>query len=535
MSYDAILARSPFIIYQPGGTATGLVVTSWTQVQKFIVAREGSAIVYIDDSVTSPATVPAATGITDGLGRLEIRPYRDNSDSFSTLVIDDGATLKGILRISGTVKVLADTKSATPGFDWDYSGAATPTVFVEDGGFIGNTTTATNPSIVVPAAESLAILFSNFGGVLVQMSTAFINVPAATSTIRIACSEASMFGPGSTVPVPASWITGPGESFISYDSRTIPTSNGGFPQSSAATQKSYQSDTQQFEMIFTATTPNVLGSIQNGSTPFFVPMLPKIGSLYCELEGFGGTGGGGGGSAGGAANGVGGGGSGGATLQRAFFTANLTNPLDITIGAGGTAGAAGVAPAGAGGTGGDGGSTYAQDATTTFILALLGGTSGGQGGGAVGGAPGLGGAAYPGGVLIPKFSESLPTQPYGAGFMLAGGAGGLMNTAGASGQGALTSLLLPSLDIVPWGGGPGGSSGAGEGGGGGGGGAGVIAPGSGGGSGQPSGTPGGNGGGASPNSGTGVGGGAGGAGAADNGGAGGTGSAGWAKLRFFAP
>lgn len=534
MGYDAIVARSSSIVYRPGGTPSGLVVTLWTQVQKFIAAREGTVIVYVDDSITSPAPVPGTTGVTDGLGRLEIRPYRENGNVLSTLVVEDGATLKGILRLSGTIMVLADTKSATPGFDWDYSGAATPTVFVEDGAFIGNTTTATAPSIVVPAAMTLAILFSNFGGVLVQMSTAFISVGFATSVVRVACSEASMFGPGSTVPVPASWITGAGESFISYDSRTLPASNGAFPLSSAATQKSYQSDTQQFEMIFTLSRANVLGSIQDGATPFFVPLLAKVGPLYCELEGYGGSGGGGGGQAGGAANGVGGGGSGGCQLQRAFFTANLLNPLNITIGAGGTPGAAGVAPAGNGGNGGDGASTYVQDATTTFILALLGGTSGGQGGQGGGSGPGRGGASYPGGVFVPNISDA-SGPPYGSGFVQAGGAGGAMNTGGTNGQGALTSLLLPSLDITPWGGGAGGSSGVGEGGGGGGGGAGVIAPGSGGGSGQPSGTPGGNGGGASPNSGTGVGGGAGGAGVADNGGAGGTGSTGWAKLRFFAP
>jgi hypothetical protein len=534
MSHDAILARSPSIIYQPGGTADGLVVTSWVQVQKFIAAREGAAIVYIDDSITSPAPVPGVTGVTDGLGRLEIRPYRENSNVPSTLVVEDGATLKGILRLSGTVRVLADTLGVTPGFDWDYSGAAAPTAFVEDGALIGNTTTATNPSIVVPGGDTLAILLSNFGGVLVQMSTAFISVPDATSIIRIACSEAQMFGPGSTVTVPASWITGAGESFISYDSRTIPASNGGFPQSSATTQKSYQSDTQQVEIIFTTSATNVLAAIQDGTTPFFEPLLPMVGSLYCELEGFGGTGGGGGGQAGGASNGVGGGGSGGAMLQRAFFTANLVNPLDVIVGAGGIAGAAGAAPAGSGGTGGDGGSTYVQDGTTTFILALLGGSSGGQGGAAVSGAPGRGGACYPGGVVIPNISD-VNGPPYGSGFMLAGGAGGAMNTVGTNGQGGLTSLLLPSLDTTPWGGGDGGSSGAGEGGGGGGGGAGVFAPGSGGGNGQTSGTPGGNGGGASPNSGTGVGGGAGGAGVTDNGGAGGTGSTGLAKLRFFAP
>ncbi len=65
MSYDAILARSPYIIYQPGGTPGGLTVTTWAQVQKFIAARQGSVTVFVDSSIVSPAPVDAATGITE--------------------------------------------------------------------------------------------------------------------------------------------------------------------------------------------------------------------------------------------------------------------------------------------------------------------------------------------------------------------------------------------------------------------------------------------------------------------------------------
>ncbi len=68
MSYDAIIARSPFIIWQPGGTASGVTVTTWAAVQKFIAAREGAVTVYVDDSITSPAPVPAGT--TDCEGRV---------------------------------------------------------------------------------------------------------------------------------------------------------------------------------------------------------------------------------------------------------------------------------------------------------------------------------------------------------------------------------------------------------------------------------------------------------------------------------
>jgi hypothetical protein len=92
MSYDAILARSPSIIYQPGGVAGGLVVTSWSQVQKYITARQGACIVYIDDSITSPAPIPSATGVTECFGRVELRPFEEDSINFVTLQIENGAT-----------------------------------------------------------------------------------------------------------------------------------------------------------------------------------------------------------------------------------------------------------------------------------------------------------------------------------------------------------------------------------------------------------------------------------------------------------
>jgi len=93
MSYDAILARSPSIIYRPGGVAGGLVVTTWAQVQKFIAAREGAVTVFVDDSIISPALVPGATGVTEGFGRLILDVYAGDSDAFSVLQIEDGATI----------------------------------------------------------------------------------------------------------------------------------------------------------------------------------------------------------------------------------------------------------------------------------------------------------------------------------------------------------------------------------------------------------------------------------------------------------
>lgn len=535
MSYDAILARSPSIIYQPGGVASDLVVTSWAQVQKFIAARQGSVVVYIDTSITSPATVPGVTGVTDGEARLELRPFRQDNHNYTMLIVEDGATLKGIDKISGTLAVFGDTMSATPAFAWDFTvtAAGVPWValYLEDGAFIGTTSTATNPAILVVAPDPVNIVVSGQGGIVQGAPAISVITVGAGALLQLFFYAASLengpfFAP--TFPISPQWVSGAGIVQIEYDSSTVALS-AGIQNTNAATNTLIQLDTNLVEMTFTVGIGNVLVTLQDGP----VVKLPKFGLLPCELEGFGGSGGGGGGQAGGAANGVGGGGSGGVPLQRGFFTFDLSHRLDILIGAGGTPGTAGAAPAGNGGNGSDGTSTEALDFTTNIALTLLGGSSGGQGGGP---GPGRGGATYPGGVFVPNISD-VNGPPYGSGFVQAGGIGGSMNNPGAFGQGALTSLLRPALPLptTPWGGGPGGSSGAGEGGGGGGGGAGITGPGSGGGSGQPAGTPGGNGGGTAPNSGSGAGGGAGGAGVTDNGGAGGTGSTGLAKLRFLMP
>lgn len=522
------------IIYRPGVASGADHVATWAEVQTLIASWDGKCVVFIDDSLVSPATVPGATGITDFLARGELRPFREDVENYATLVIEDGATLKGINKIAGTLAVFANTMSATPAFSWDYTAGAAgvpwPVLYLEDNAYIGTTATATNPAILVAAANPLNIVISGQGGVVQGAPAVSVISVANLALLQLFLYSAKLeAGPFSapTFPISPAWVSGAGSVQIEYDSSTVALS-AGIQNTNAATNTLIQLDTNLVEMTFSSFgVGNVLITLQDGP----VAKLPKFGTLLLEIEGYGGSGGGGGGQAGGAANGVGGGGSGGCLLQRSFFSFNLADRLDIIVGAGGTPGAAGVAPAGNGGNGGDGGRSYALDFNTNVILAVLSGTSGGQGGGP---SPGLGGATYPGGVLIPKLTEGIPAQPYGAGFMLAGGAGGAANTNGSAGQPGVSAQLIPGAG-VNWQPGQGGISGAGEGGGGGGGGAGVVAPGGPGGDGQPAGTPGGNGGGGAPFSGAGVGGGAGGAGVTDNGGAGATGAMGFVKLRFLMP
>lgn len=519
MSYDTILAKSPSIIYQPGGVSGGLVVTTWAEVQAFVALRQGAVIVYVDDSIVSPALVPGASGVTDFQGRGEIRPYRQDANNYSTLVIQDGATLKSLYRISSTIQVFAATTGVVPALDFDYTpnvvGTPEPLLFVDSGAFMGTTAAATDPAIVVPAGNVLQIAIVTLGGIELGSASAFISVPA-TATASIDLREGSGVSPGC--------VTGAGNLGFSADSSSLETTfsnpNGGFPPMPGVTgtYQQTQSDTRQAEIICLATTANVLSGVAG---------LPKIGSLRIQAEGFGGTGGGGGGEGG--ALGGGGGAGGGCQYSIGSFDANLANPLNVTVGAGGAAGGAGAAGHGAGGNGGDGSPSTVVDGTTAVCLAALAGSSGGQGGQAAG-QGGLGGANFP---QVLTGSAGAPQYPATViGFANSGGGGSATAVAGLQGNGGYVGFGGTG-GVTLFAGGAGGASAGAQGGGGGGGGAGPFQAGAvGGASTAAAGSPGAD---STDNKGNGAGGGAGGTGAGDAGGAGGAGKKGWVKLSFIVP
>jgi hypothetical protein len=221
MSHDSILARSPSIIFQAGGVASDLVVTSWAQVQKFIAARDSAVIVYVDDSI-APCNVPASTGVTDCQGRVEIRPRRQDGANFSTLTIDPGATLKGLYKLSGTIFLQCNPTGAVPSLDFDYSvGAfgdnAIPILFVEDNAAIGTATTATTPACVVPAGQQLNMFMENFAEVFIQSASALFSLSAGA--IMIVSARDSVFETATGV-IPPTWVQGPGRFELSYDAGT---------------------------------------------------------------------------------------------------------------------------------------------------------------------------------------------------------------------------------------------------------------------------------------------------------------------------
>jgi hypothetical protein len=532
LSYDTILAKSPSIIFRPGAASGGLAVATWAEVQEFVNLREGAVVVYVDDGVAA-AHVPAASGVTDFQGRGEIRAYRQDAANYSTLVIDDGATLKSIFRIAGTVELLAATTGAVPAFDFDYTpnvvGTPVPSLWLDDGGFIGTMPAAASPAIVVPAGNTLNLFFSNRAGIFLQSASFLVSCTGA-SGLDVIASDSSIVGGGSAS---GNVVTGGAGSFSVYEFDSE-CQNAGLspipPVFATASFGSFQVDTQQLTFEFLATTANVLAALQAQGR------LPSRGILHFDIEGFGGTGGGGGGEGGGAARGVGGGGSGGALWQKGGFDFDLSHALNIDVGGGGIAGNGGAAGNNPGMDGGDGGPSFAIDATSNTTLFVLAASSGGQGGTAATG-PGRGGASYPGfggSVHIPKSSDAAG-PPYGSGFVACGGLGGAVpGPPATAGQRNLASALLPGAGTF-WNPGAAGAFAAGDAGNGAGGGAGIFAPGGNGGDSNAGGAPGGNGSTSAPNSGGGAGGGAGGTNAGDAGGNGGPGSTGRVRLIVIAP
>lgn len=214
--YDSIIARSPSIIYRPGGVVGGLVVTTWAQVQQFIAEREGTVIVYIDNSLAA-AHVPAASGVTDCQSRVELRAYRQDDVAPTTLTVDSGATLKAILKVSGTLQIFCPTTGATPAIDFDYSGGAEPALFLEDGASLA--ATGPNPSCVIPAAGKLAIGLQESASVFAAGGAPLFSVPAGTQLDFFATN--SIVGDGVA--------TGAGTVFLFYDTATATLGGGHTP------------------------------------------------------------------------------------------------------------------------------------------------------------------------------------------------------------------------------------------------------------------------------------------------------------------
>jgi hypothetical protein len=181
-SGSGLLVAEYAIIYRPGGVPSGNVVNSWTAVQAFIAAHNGACLVYVDDSIISPALVPGASGITDGMGRVELRPAIEDPIVSAVLQVEPGATLRNLYSVSG-MELRLNAQTATPSLDF---------VDAPNGGFfycmneatLSNASTATRAGIVIPDGKS-------FGLQLQEQSIIALNAPSVP-LIHTATAAASM-------------------------------------------------------------------------------------------------------------------------------------------------------------------------------------------------------------------------------------------------------------------------------------------------------------------------------------------------------
>ncbi|HYX21598.1 MAG TPA: hypothetical protein VFA98_12210 [Thermoanaerobaculia bacterium] len=175
----------------------------------FIADVQGTGIVYVDDSLVSPALVPGATGITDCDGRVELRPFAVDSVIFTVLQIENGAQLLNLYKVSA-MDLRSNCQGATPSLDWNLT-ATGGQLYLEEFAQLSNAATATNPMIVVPAGKNVAIDAVQSSFVMNAPGVPLFNVAALTSTFGMILLDSAL---------PASVISGPGTFDIGYDNVT---------------------------------------------------------------------------------------------------------------------------------------------------------------------------------------------------------------------------------------------------------------------------------------------------------------------------
>ena len=210
MSYDTILAKSPSIIYRPGGVAGGLVVTTWAEVQAFIALREGAVVVYVDDSIVSPALVPGATGVTECFGRVEIRPYAIDPNAVTVLQIEPGATLQNLTTVSA-LELRCNAQSLVPSLAWTVTSGGG--VLNINQAALSNAATATEPIIFIAAGKQVTLFVNSLSFIIGRApAVPLVNVSDPTALLLVLGLNGSTFTAG--------YAEGPGTVRLEYDNVT---------------------------------------------------------------------------------------------------------------------------------------------------------------------------------------------------------------------------------------------------------------------------------------------------------------------------
>jgi len=226
-------------IYRPGGTAGGDVFTTWADVKTFISgSSNGKCIVYVDDSIVSPALVDAATTVTDCKGRVILKSSL--TVGASVLQIEPGATLQDLNTIDG-IELRCNSQTATPSLSFTSTDSF---LLVQNFGILSNAASATTPAMTV--ASGFSPSFSFYSGSLINNnSTLAIVSVAAGGSLELFCVNSSS--------IDTDTVAGSGSLLLAYDASSFdsffPVPTGDRP-SMASLTGSYQVD------ILDATNPN---------------------------------------------------------------------------------------------------------------------------------------------------------------------------------------------------------------------------------------------------------------------------------------
>ncbi len=148
------------LIFQPGGVASGNIVTTAAAVAAALTAANGALTILIDDSLGAP-TIPAGV-VWNGHGSAVLSPRRDkvNTSTGTTtlLTVADTAQLLDFKMFDGPVTVNAQSKT-TPAINFTYAAVPNFAIFImRDAAGIQLDATATAPAITIPAGDGLFFL-----------------------------------------------------------------------------------------------------------------------------------------------------------------------------------------------------------------------------------------------------------------------------------------------------------------------------------------------------------------------------------------
>ena len=106
-------AAGSALVFRPGGVTSGNVTETWPAPDNVFWTIQGPKTIQIDDSIVSPAVVPAGTYATQGsLSLLSIANF-NNENGGAILQMADGAVLSGVGVLTLGEWLLAQSMSAT--------------------------------------------------------------------------------------------------------------------------------------------------------------------------------------------------------------------------------------------------------------------------------------------------------------------------------------------------------------------------------------------------------------------------------------